>query len=206
MNIISDQKLSILRLISLEGMIEDQRLVSLLASRELFHIEDAVRSNLNELKREGMVELVASEYWSITEPGKLNLTESLHKKRKDLLSALKDNIWTSFKEQDSDLKKVCTMWQVMPDGSLNTHEDHEYDFDVIERLLSIHDRLCNLFGDDHRIEREFNGLLNDLSNALEEIDEGQLEFFVGTSVNSYHNLWRELHEDLLCTLGIDREE
>jgi pyruvate,orthophosphate dikinase len=134
------------------------------------------------------------------------MTESLQKKRKDLLPALKDNIWPRFKELDSDLKKVLTMWQIMPDGSLNVHEDHEYDFEVIERLLSIHDRLCDLFNDDYRMECEFNGLLTYLSDAISAIDEGQLEFIVGTSVNSYHNLWRELHEDLLCTLGIAREE
>jgi len=41
---------------------------------------------------------------------------------------------------------------------------------------------------------------------LGRVNEGEFEFFTGVKVNSYHNLWFELHEDLLCTLGLERKE
>jgi hypothetical protein len=34
--------------------------------------------------------------------------------------------------------------------------------------------------------------------------EGQPEWFTKPVIDSYHTVWFELHEDLLCTLGIER--
>ena len=45
-----------------------------------------------------------------------------------------------------------------------------------------------------------------LSEALDRVDDGQIEFVSGVKVSSYHTVWFELHEDLLRLLNRKREE
>jgi len=43
-----------------------------------------------------------------------------------------------------------------------------------------------------------------LGDALGKVQSGDHHLFTGVMCNSYHDVWMELHEDLILTLGIDR--
>jgi hypothetical protein len=42
--------------------------------------------------------------------------------------------------------------------------------------------------------------------AATRVQTGSLEWFTTPLIGSYHDVWMELHEDLLLTLGFDRWE
>ena len=43
-------------------------------------------------------------------------------------------------------------------------------------------------------------------HALERAEVGEIDWVSGVPIASYHTLWFELHEDLLCMLGRSRSE
>ena len=43
-----------------------------------------------------------------------------------------------------------------------------------------------------------------LREAAEKVHGGDHHLFTGVMCSSYHDVWMELHEDLILTLGIDR--
>jgi hypothetical protein len=43
-----------------------------------------------------------------------------------------------------------------------------------------------------------------LASALEQLRAGDERFFTGVTVDSFHTVWFECHEDLIQTLGRDR--
>jgi hypothetical protein len=43
-----------------------------------------------------------------------------------------------------------------------------------------------------------------LAHALERTRAGDADWFTKPTIDSYHTVWFELHENLLATLGIER--
>ena len=50
----------------------------------------------------------------------------------------------------------------------------------------------------------FRGYGPRLTEALERVRAGDVDWFTKPMIASYHTVWFEMHEDLLCTLGIER--
>jgi len=106
-----------------------------------------------------------------------------------------------------DLLAVCTAWQLRDvDGNqaINDHTDAAYDQEVIGRLVQIHDRVRPVTADLREELDRFAGYGGRLRSALEKVVGGEHEWFTKPVIDSYHTVWFELHEDLLCTLGIER--
>ncbi len=91
----------------------------------------------------------------------------------------------------------------MRDGGPTTTTDAAHDAAVTARLLAV-DRealtVVGAIGDGHppRAVR---------AAALEHrrrVAEGEKHMFTGVMCGCYHDVWMELHEDLILTLGIDR--
>ncbi len=101
---------------------------------------------------------------------------------------------------------LCTRWQVIQQDPLvlNDHSDPDYDRVIINELAAIHERVgpvCRMLTEAHprfaRYERR-------LSTALENVVGGQIDWLTKPTVDSYHTIWFELHDDFLATLGLDR--
>jgi hypothetical protein len=201
------QQVAMLRLLSAGGMVDEPRMRSLLEQRALFSGEATGRC-LASLIAAGLVESPLPELLGITESGKQALRDVIQARRRHIIPLLEGPAWAGFVALDTELKKVCSMWQVRQDsmGSLNTHDDPEYDFGVIERLREVHSRLRDLVRSVSGLEMELEDLTVELDNAMARISEGDFDYFTGVQLNSFHNLWFELHEDLLCTMGLDRSE
>jgi pyruvate,orthophosphate dikinase len=107
------------------------------------------------------------------------------------------------------MKEIVTAWQMRHiDGEqvLNDHSDEEYDREVLGRLLELHDEarswLEPLAGGLARL-----GLyLRRLDRAADRVSSGEHSYIASPRIDSYHNVWFELHEDLILLAGRTREE
>ena len=97
------------------------------------------------------------------------------------------------------------MRQVGQSHILNDHADADYDAKVLSRLMRIDEaaqRICDELAT--RLSR-FGVYRLRLSSALERSLGGDIAY-VADSLESYHAVWFQLHEDLLTTLGISRDD
>lgn len=107
------------------------------------------------------------------------------------------------------LLEVCTAWQLCESNGTvapNDHVDAAYDASVIRRLSDIHDTICPVLDDLTASLGRFGLYQPRLSNALDQVRAGDVDYFTKPMFPSYHSVWFELHEDLLATLGIDRAD
>jgi broad specificity phosphatase PhoE len=114
-------------------------------------------------------------------------------------------LYERFLELNEPFKQTCARWQMRTglDGEPqpNDHGDAEYDNAVIRELGSLHERTLSLardlageLGRFARYEREFDA-------AWRRLSGGDRRAFAAPMSASYHDLWMELHQDLMCTLG-----
>jgi hypothetical protein len=116
--------------------------------------------------------------------------------------------YEQFRGINADLKQLCTDWQVRTaaDGSLvpNDHADAGYDRIVLERLHALDARIGTVCADiTHSLPR-ISRYRDRLADALAAIEAGDRERFTKPLSESYHDIWMELHQDLLLTLGLER--
>lgn len=115
-----------------------------------------------------------------------------------------------FEKVNEDVKTLITAWQVrqLPSGEAvsNDHSDADYDAKIIDRLATVHERfeptLKAMGKEAPRLER----YAEKLEAALDKADQGDHRWVSDVNLPSYHTVWFELHEDLLCILGKTRLE
>ena len=118
--------------------------------------------------------------------------------------------YPAFLGLNEHFKELCGDWQLFPgegdQRAPNDHSDPDYDAGVVERLIEL-DRnaqgVCVAFAD--QLTR-YVPYAPRLTTALEKVKAGDQKQFTGVMCGSYHDVWMELHQDLLLTLGIDRAE
>jgi len=120
-----------------------------------------------------------------------------------------ESAYGAFVELNPMLLSVCTDWQVVdsPDGPVvNDHADPERDRAVLERLDGIQERAMPVTRSLAGSLWRFRGYAERLEVAHERVRAGDHEWITAPSIDSYHTVWFELHEDLLATLGRDRSQ
>jgi DNA-binding MarR family transcriptional regulator len=115
-----------------------------------------------------------------------------------------------FLARNRELKEICTAWQMrtLTDGStaINDHRDAAYDRTVIERLTG-HDLQCEaMFEKLAAGLSRFSDYRQRLDQALDRLTAGDTTAFATPMSASYHCIWMELHQDLLLTLGRERDD
>ena len=88
---------------------------------------------------------------------------------------------------------------------LNDHTDADYDAGILSRLMSIDEKAQRICDDLARRLLRFETYRLRLSSALDRALTGD-NAYVADHLESYHTVWFQLHEDLLVTLGISRDE
>jgi hypothetical protein len=145
--------------------------------------------------------------WSLTAEGRKEndrmLADELDssQRRSDLEARYRD-----FLDLNRRMLDVCTRWQVkdVENQVLNDHEDEAYDSDIIGRLGEIDSEVQPICAELGRWFHRFSGYGPRFATALENLRAGDRDWFTKPTIDSYHTVWFELHEDLLVTLGIDR--
>lgn len=106
---------------------------------------------------------------------------------------------------NAELLQLCSDWQVKREGTPNDHRDAAYDWSVIERLGSLDERAGAVARHAGAAVARLASYRSRLRAARTLVEEGQHEWFTSPRIDSYHTVWMQWHEDLLLTLGLERE-
>ena len=112
-----------------------------------------------------------------------------------------------FLQLNTELLSVCTEWQLREvDGqsAVNDHSDAAYDAGVIAKLADLHARVEPICDELATALDRLAGYGPRLGEALSRVQNGDSDWFTTPMIASYHTVWFEMHEDLLCTLDIER--
>jgi hypothetical protein len=117
--------------------------------------------------------------------------------------------YADFEQINIRLKALITNWQVVEiSGSVvaNDHSDQAYDHRIIDRLGSLHEHADRILVVLSLQLPRMQIYRDKLTAALERAEDGAPEWVSDARIESYHTLWFELHEDLLCMMGRTRVE
>ena len=115
--------------------------------------------------------------------------------------------YDAFLERNETFKVVCTDWQLRSvDGQPvpNDHSDEAYDSAVVERLGALHDSVSPTIDGLADAMARFGPYGDRLAGAWKQVSDGDRSAIARPLSGSYHDVWMELHQDLLLTLGRER--
>ncbi len=174
--------------------------------------EPQVESQLVPMLERGLAQFrEARGLWMPTAEGKQVAADLVARELKD--TGVEEGLreaYPAFLELNEQFKALCGDWQLFPgegdNRAPNDHSNADYDAAIVARLVAL-DRLaqgCCVSFADHLTRYGPYGPR--LTAARERLEAGDHKQFTGVMCGSYHDVWMELHQDLLLTLGIDRAE
>lgn len=104
---------------------------------------------------------------------------------------------------NEEFKELCGRWQLR-NGQPNDHRDVTYDAVLIDDLIELDRRAQPIIEAMSLVLTRLAPYATRLDSARRNVVNGDHKFFTGVMCGSYHDIWMELHEDLLLTQGIDR--
>lgn len=117
--------------------------------------------------------------------------------------------YRGFEPVNRQVLAVCTSWQVITIGSTvvpNDHTDADHDAAVLRRFEDVHLRAVAVARRLGELSPRLSGYDGRLTMAHERISMGDTRWLTRPTVDSYHSIWFELHENLLATLGRERSD
>lgn len=164
----------------------------------------AVEAHLQQLQSEEMVMFrEARALWQLTPAGRAAHPEALAKDVAGIDLAVLKPHYHSFLEINDAFKHLCGDWQLR-DGAPNDHSDEKYDQAVIERLTILHASAEPVVSSMATVVPRLAPYLPRLESTCRLVVGGANNMFTGVMCGSFHDVWMELHEDLILTQGIDR--
>jgi len=100
-------------------------------------------------------------------------------------------------------KALCTTWQVR-DGVPNDHADAEYDARCTGELAELSSDAQPVIAEMEGVMPRLGRYAGRLSVAAACVANGDAKRFTGVMCESFHDVWMELHEDLIVVQRIDR--
>lgn len=182
---------------------------------------DVVAELLPSLEAEGLVQERSGRIagWSLTAAGRDEAARLLAAEQATpRLRAGIEDAYRRFLALNQPFKALCTAWQVRdldaanPDNPnpedmvLNDHTDAAYDAEVVGRLGALNEQAVAVTTDLGEVSSRFGRYGPRMSDAYRRVGDGDHRWFTTPLIGSYHDVWMELHEDLLVTLGIERRE
>jgi hypothetical protein len=167
--------------------------------------EEEVISHLEAMKNDGHTNFrEARGLWQLTPDGREAYIIALEEdvSRPGFREGLAEK-YHHFLELNETFKQLCADWQLR-NGEPNDHADKAYDADVVKRLGVLDDQaqpIAHAFG---KVAKRFEGYAARLTGSRVALENGDERMFTGVMCGSYHDVWMELHEDLILTQGIDR--
>jgi hypothetical protein len=108
-----------------------------------------------------------------------------------------------FLELNVAFKDLCGQWQLR-DGEPNDHSDAEHDARAIAALVSLDGTAQPVVAEFASALARYEPYAGRLASSSMRVQAGEQSQFTGVMCGSYHDVWMELHEDLILTLGVDR--
>ena len=114
-------------------------------------------------------------------------------------------LYDRFLELNGDFKHLCTRWQMRGDEP-NDHTDAAHDQQCVRELVTIAAAAEPVVEGFAAVFPRMVRYRDRLRCALDHVTSGNIEQFTGVACNSFHDIWMELHEDLVVLQRIDRNE
>ncbi|WP_053761742.1 MULTISPECIES: hypothetical protein [Streptomyces] len=191
----------VLHLLVLKGMASADLLVA-----GTGHERDDVLAELEKLRADGLVtHMERRGLWRVAPEGRQRHAALMDD---DLADDARDRIrreYERFLPLNDRFKELCTRWQLR-DGATNDHRDAAYDGARVSELGAVHEQVVPILAHLAAVRPRFGRCADRLARALTDLRAGQHKAFTGVLCDSYHDVWMELHRDLLLTLGIERED
>lgn len=163
-----------------------------------------VKDHLADLAaREWAMFREARALWQLTPTGKAAHPERLAHDVASIDLAAIEGRYHGFLELNGAFKALCGEWQLR-DGAVNDHSDAAYDRLVIGRLVDLNSEAQPIVSAIGSVVGRFAPYAGRLASTCERVRAGETNLFTGVMCGSYHDVWMELHEDLILTQGIDR--
>jgi phosphoenolpyruvate-protein kinase (PTS system EI component) len=144
----------------------------------------------------------ARDLWQLTPDGKALHAELLPAACAGAGDRLEPH-YAEFLVLNTELKELCTRWQTR-DGEPNDHTDAAYDGERLAELAAFDASCAPTLDCFATAVPRFAGYRHRLTAAAARAVGGETRMFTGVMCGSFHDIWMELHEDLIQLLGIDR--
>ncbi|MGA5544947.1 PEP-utilizing enzyme [Mycobacterium sp. NPDC051198] len=119
-----------------------------------------------------------------------------------------EEAYKAFLALNQPFKEICTAWQLRPDGDgapqINDHSDSAYDAAVIGRLSVFNEEALAMTAMFPSALPHLSRYAPRLEHAWRRVSDGEHSAFAAPLDGSYHDVWMELHQDLMATLGRER--
>jgi hypothetical protein len=167
----------------------------------------AVEHHLTQLREREWAQLrEARMLWQLTPAGREEHRRALEVDLATIGTSVCDDLkplYEQFLAINEQFKGLCGDWQ-LKDGAPNDHSDAAYDGAVVERLLSLDGQARPVVQSMGIVIGRLAPYAPRLEATCQRVVEGERNMFTGVMCGSYHDVWMELHEDLILTQGIDR--
>ncbi len=146
----------------------------------------------------------ARQLWQLTPVGReehrISLTEDVGNLRTTGGLGVPYRVFLSINER---FKQLCGDWQLLG-GEPNDHSNVAYDADVVQRLMQLNVDARPVVDQMGDVLARLAPYGPRLAQTCQRVLKGETNMFTGVMCGSYHDVWMELHEDLILTQGIDR--
>jgi hypothetical protein len=201
----SEPDLLVMHALRLKGFAEPSQIVEATALTQEVTVDilDDLSVNGAATHREGRI-----SGWALTAEGRERHRKQLLDERDAAAcTELLDRCYQGFLSCNESFKQLCTDWQLRTvDGELvvNDHTDAAHDEVVVGRLGALHRQVLPVLDDLARALRRFGTYPERLTTASDRFQRGEREALARPLSGSYHDVWMELHQDLLLTLDRER--
>jgi hypothetical protein len=117
--------------------------------------------------------------------------------------------YDAFLAYNETFKQLCSDWQLRTVAGKqvpNDHTDPAYDAAIAERLAALQVRVAEVLDEVGGVLTRFSPYGDRLESAVNRFVSGDKAALSRPLNRSYHDVWMELHEDLLLTLGRHRSD
>ncbi|MGD9996028.1 MAG: putative PEP-binding protein [Ilumatobacteraceae bacterium] len=120
----------------------------------------------------------------------------------EVCSGLREH-YERFLDLNTEFKELCAQWQSR-DGQPNDHTDPDYDAACVARLAALNTAARGVLDGFAAALPRLRRYARRLDAAIAEVAAGDPKKFTGVLCESFHDVWMELHEDLVVLQRINR--
>ena len=135
--------------------------------------------------------------WMLTGDGRDRYDASIAEARTPETMERLAATYHDFLQLNGTVKDLCVRWQGVDDDAIR--------FEIIDELDGIQEKIAPSLLSAGELVPRFGAYASRLAAALEKSADDH-RFVVSPSVDSYHTVWFECHEDYLLMLGRSREQ
>lgn len=135
--------------------------------------------------------------WMLTGEGRESYDATLAELRTPAVMERLTETYETFLNSNVSVKDLCARWQAVTDDAER--------FEILEELEEIADRVAASLTSAGEVVTRFGAYPGRLTNALGKSADDH-RYVVSPTVDSFHTVWFECHEDYLLMLGRSREQ